>query len=120
MTQKSKKYKNVQLNKLVLIYHPSHHPNQELELYQSPQKSHMCPILVLTLPHLTPKVTTGNVAGVTEELSFSIYLILINSNVNSYTWRVAKVWDSAGTEYQHHLSNYCLSNVICFSSGGHY
>lgn len=70
MTQKVKKYKNVQLNKSVLNYQPSYHPNQEIELHQLTPGSPQVP----NLSH-TPEVTTGNVASMTEEVSFLFYLI---------------------------------------------
>lgn len=53
----------------------------------------MCLISGPALSHPTLEVTTGNVASITEEVSFLFYLILINSYVNSSTWQVATVWD---------------------------
>lgn len=85
MTQKVKKYKNVQLNKSVLNYQPSYHPNQEIELHQLPPGSPQVPNLSPSLSHPTPEVTPGNVASMNEEVSFSFYFILINSYVNSST-----------------------------------
>lgn len=39
--------------------------------------------------------STWNVASVSEQLNFKCYLILMNLNVNSHTWLVATIVDSA-------------------------
>lgn len=58
------------------------------------------------------KYVTPEHLKLTEELSFKFYFILMNLNLNSYTWLVAIILDS--TEYRRFL----LSQQVLLNSGG--